>query len=122
MINGINPAQPFPNPAELEASLFPQTSRYFGRRILKHTRADGREVAYLERRFLPDEEDLEEIRLHTVVEGERLDLLAHRYLGDPEQFWRICDANGAIDPEDLEAIGRQLRITRPEGFPGGANA
>ena len=72
MINGVNPAEPFPNPTELEASLFPQTSRYYRQKILKKKRADGREVAYLERRFLPDESEFEEIRLHTVAEGERV--------------------------------------------------
>lgn len=28
--------------------------------------------------------------------GERLDLLAFRYLHDPTAFWRICDANNAM--------------------------
>jgi hypothetical protein len=35
------------------------------------------------------------------VEGDRLDLLAFRYLGDPEQFWRICDTNLALLPDEL---------------------
>ena len=41
------------------------------------------------------------------------------YLGDPEQFWRLCDANGAMRPDELtETVGRRLRITLPEGVPG----
>jgi hypothetical protein len=30
-----------------------------------------------------------------VVEGDRLDNLAARFLGDPLLCWMICDANGA---------------------------
>ncbi|MFZ1707308.1 MAG: LysM domain-containing protein, partial [Anaerolineae bacterium] len=56
---------------------------------------------------------------HTVAEGERPDLIAAAYLGDPEQFWRLCDANGVMRPEELtEEVGRRLRITLPEGIPG----
>ena len=56
---------------------------------------------------------------HSVTEGERLDSITAQYLGDPEQFWRVCDANGAVRPEELiETVGRKLRITLPEGIPG----
>jgi hypothetical protein len=56
---------------------------------------------------------------HTVKEGDRLDNLAALYLSDPELFWRLCDANNAICPEELtETVGRILRITLPEGIPG----
>jgi hypothetical protein len=54
-----------------------------------------------------------------VTQGERLDNITARYLDDPQQFWRICDANRAMRPGDLTAgIGRRLRITLPEGVPG----
>ena len=54
---------------------------------------------------------------HMVTEGERLDNITAQYLGDPEQFWRVCDANGAMRPDELtETIGRRLRITLPEGI------
>jgi hypothetical protein len=34
--------------------------------------------------------------------------------------WRLCDANGAMRPDELtETPGRRLRITLPEGIPGG---
>ena len=37
----------------------------------------------------------------------------------PRQFWRVCDANAAMRPDELtETIGRRLRITLPEGIPG----
>jgi hypothetical protein len=38
-------------------------------------------------------------------------------------FWRICDANGAMQPEELtQTVGRRLRITLPEGIPTTPNA
>lgn len=59
---------------------------------------------------------------HAVTQGERLDNINARYLGDPEQFWRLCDANGVLHPRELEEVGRILRITLPEGIPGMPNA
>ena len=57
-----------------------------------------------------------------MTEGERLDHIAAKYLGDPEQFWRLCDANGAIRADDLiEPVGRSIRITLPENIPGVQN-
>jgi hypothetical protein len=35
--------------------------------------------------------------------GERLDQISARYLADATQFWRICDANGAVAPDALAA-------------------
>ncbi len=55
---------------------------------------------------------------HTVTQGDRLDNVTAHYLGDPEQFWRVCDANNAMRPAELEEVGRRVRITLPEGVPG----
>jgi len=56
---------------------------------------------------------------HTVIEGERLDNITAQHLGDPEQFWRVCDANNAIRPTELtDSPGRRIRITLPEGIQG----
>ena len=53
-----------------------------------------------------------------MVEGDRLDNVTALYLNDPLQFWRICDANNAMNPPDLtREIGRRLRMTLPEGMP-----
>ena len=46
----------------------------------------------------------------TAPPGDRLDLLAARYLGDPTQFWRLCDATGALRPEELEVVGRVVVV------------
>lgn len=47
---------------------------------------------------------------HTVGAGERLDLLANRYFGDPFQYWRIADANPTLTPEDILDPGTQISI------------
>jgi len=63
------------------------------------------------------------IQEHSVIQGDRLDNLAAQCLGDPEQFWRLCDANGAIRPDELtDTIGATVRITLPQGIPGPKNA
>jgi hypothetical protein len=60
---------------------------------------------------------------HTVTQGERLDNIAAQYLGDPEQFWRICDANAVLRPDELtDTTGRRIRITMPAGIPATPNA
>ncbi len=103
--------------------MFSLTSRYFGIPTATLDTADGRKIIYIRRRFVPPPERFELLLEHLVTQGERLDLIAAQYLGDPEQFWRLCDANGAIRPDELtETVGRQLRITLPEGIPGTPNA
>jgi len=101
------------------APRFPANSRYHTTPVATLVLADGRMVAYLRRRFVPPPERFATLREHTVVQGDRLDRLAAEHLGDPEIYYRLCDANWAIRPHELvEAIGRRLRITLPEGVPG----
>jgi hypothetical protein len=92
---------------------FAPTSRYAGVGTATLTRA-GATVGYLRRRFLPRGSEQPLLAQVTVAEGDRLDLIAARTLGDPEQFWRVCDANDAMDPADLEVTGRTLRVTLPQ--------
>lgn len=95
------------------------TSRYYLTETAVFETADGRQIIYLRRRFLPAQERFALLQEHTVKQGERLDQITAQYLGDPEQFWRVADANAAMRPEELtEEIGRRLRITLPEGIPG----
>jgi len=103
----------------LQDTLFPVTSRYHGIGTGKMEKRDGTTVLYLKRRFVPQPERFSLLQEHVVTEGERLDNLAARYLSDPEQFWRLCDANRAMLPDELtETIGRRLRITLPEDVSG----
>ena len=101
---------------------FPPNSRYAGMEMVKLEQLDGRTIVYLQRRFVPPPERFALLQEHVVHQGDRLDNITAHYLGDPEQFWRICDANAALRPEELEEIGRRLRITLPEGIPGMPNA
>ncbi len=104
-------------------SLFPPNSRYQRVETATLETVDGRTIIYLKRRFVPPPERLALLQEHTVQPGDRLDTLAAQYLGDPEVFWQICDANAALDPIDLTGVpGRRLRITLPEGIPGSPNA
>jgi hypothetical protein len=76
-------------------------------------------MVYVRRRFVPSADRFALLQEHGVAEGDRLDNVTAQYLGDPEQFWRVCDANNALRPAELiEAVGRKLRITLPEGVPG----
>jgi hypothetical protein len=94
--------------------MFEPTSRYYTLESAVHTMPDGHIVAYKRRRFLPRGEELDLLAEVTVTECDRLDLIASRTLGNAEFFWRICDANDAMNPFDLEEeINRRLRVPVP---------
>ena len=118
----IDPVQAFLEAHSLRPQPFPPTSRYSGLGTATLSRPDGRTVAYVRRRLVPPPERFATLHWHTVVDGDRLDNLAHRYVGDPEQYWRLCDANGALRPDALiESPGQRIRITLPEGMAGPAH-
>jgi hypothetical protein len=102
---------------------FPPGSRYFEIETAKWQTAEEKSVVYLRRRFVPPASRFELLLEHSVVQGDRLDNVTANYLGDPEQFWRVCDANNVMQPDELTAtIGSTIRITLPEGIPGAPNA
>ena len=102
----------------MSSDKFPATSRYYPIENAEFIGSDGRTRQYLRRRFLPDPANFAVLEQHRVAEGERLDQIAAQRLGDPEQFWRIADANRAMHPRELvETVGRALAITLPEGIP-----
>ena len=103
----------------LDTSKFPENSRYHTTKIATLEKEHGEPIAYLKRRFVPPPERFAVIQEHTVVEGDRIDNLAAQYLGDPELYWRLCDANGVLRPDELtETAGARVAITLPEGVPG----
>lgn len=69
------------------------------------TLEDGstRTIPYKRRRFLPPLDAGTTVAAHRVAAGDRLDLLAHAYLGDATAFWRLCDANPVVRPQALVA-------------------
>ena len=81
--------------------------------------SERRTLVYLRRRFLPDPKRFAVLRTHTVTDGERLDHIAARELGDPLAFWKICDANRLMQPLDLPAgsVGKRWCVPLPEGVP-----
>ena len=100
---------------------FPPDSRYYGSGTLTYTAPDGSQITYLARRIVPQPgaPNFATVAQHTVKQGDRLDLIAAKYLGDPLIFWLICDANGAIDPNSLiDPPGKTINITTPQGVPG----
>jgi len=95
--------------------MFEPTSRYYILETANYTGADGQIHAYKRRRFLPRGNTLVLLTELTVNEGERLDLISARTIGDPEQFWRVCDANDAMNPFDLVTEpGVTLRVPIPQ--------
>jgi hypothetical protein len=102
-----------------KASLFPPSSRYKDTAVATFELSDEESIVYLKRRILPKAEDFTLLEEHTVTEGERLDNIANQYLGDPERFWQICDANNVLHPDELTEIpGQKIRITLPQGIQG----
>ena len=61
---------------------------------------------------------------HRVQQGEAVDLLARRLLGDERLWWRLLDVNPRVYPLDLEpgttidvpAAGPAARVTRARTF------
>jgi hypothetical protein len=96
---------------------FPPESRYHGLELAELEVSEFVSVAYLRRRFVPGADRFALLIEHRVKEHERLDRITALHLGNPELFWRLCDANAAMQPVELERFGRRLRITLPEGLP-----
>jgi hypothetical protein len=93
--------------------MFARTSRYQVVPEAVYDDGSGRPIRYKLLRILPDPPPAD---LHAVVQGDRLDRIANDAFGDPEQSWRICDANRAFDPDELvEETGRRLVIPQSVG-------
>ncbi len=117
----MNPVEALLAQTALANTLFAANSRYYGLQPLIYEPIPGKPLVYLPRRFLPQAGNFQTVQEHNIVQGERLDNIAAQYLGDPELFWRLCDANNAMRPQDLtETPGTKLNITLPEGIAGSA--
>jgi hypothetical protein len=72
---------------------------------------DGRVISFLRVRFISPTPGPPG---YSVQQGDRPDLVGFRVLGDPEQFWRLCDANTVQRPAELTAVpGTRLFVPGP---------
>jgi len=95
--------------------MFDSKSRYYSRETSTYKASEGQEITYIQRRFLPQGEYRPLLIETTVNASDRLDLITTRTLGDPQQFWRVADANNAMNPFDLVSEpGITLRIAIPQ--------
>jgi hypothetical protein len=105
----------------IRSTPFPPSSRYANVIIAQVAAADGTLRVCLRRRFVPAPERFATLGEHVVSQGDRLDQIAARAFGDPELWWRLADANGALRPDELvREAGTRLRITAQEDLPGPA--
>jgi hypothetical protein len=94
--------------------MFDSQSRYAELETASHMTASGRDIRYVRRRLLPSPDAGTTLIEHRISEGERLDNLSAKYLGDPTAFWRVCDANLITYPSELtDELGRAVRIAMP---------
>jgi hypothetical protein len=98
--------------------MFSPTSRYYGLPTATHQLPDGRTVVYVLRRIVPHPESLSQTGTHVVLPGEagRPDLIAAKEIGSAEMWWQLADANRAMDPDEIAAVGAVLRVTLPAGI------
>ena len=95
--------------------MFDFTSRYYALDTAMWTGPDGEPITYVRRRFLPPLESLPVLAVVKTAEGDRLDIIAARTLGAGELFWRLSDANTAMNPFDSTAtVGNLVAIPMPQ--------
>lgn len=89
--------------------MFLPNSRYANVATVETTASSGEKVIALKlRRLTPVRGEPQQ-----VVSGDRLDLIAQASLGDATRFWRVADANTALDGRTLvEEPGDTLDVPR----------
>ena len=92
--------------------MFFKGSRYEKIDTNKITDSSGQVFVYKKIRLIPSTVG---VIGYTVKEGERLDQIANNTFRDSQRFWRICDANLAMWPDDLLLVGLTLEIPPSEG-------
>jgi len=93
--------------------MFQTNSRYIDIGDSSIQTKDGKTIVYKKRRFLPNSLNTTLVQEIQVTKGDRLDQIATRIIGDPEQFWRICDSNNIMHPLELTRdSGSTIKITR----------
>lgn len=91
--------------------MFFKGSRYLGVEDAEMVDDQGRVVRYKRTRLVPP---TAASYSHVVRSHERLDHVSFEHFRDSERYWRICDANLAMWPEELvERPGRRILIPPP---------
>lgn len=90
--------------------MFEPESRYEDAPTYRVLDSRGREVAVVE---TPRRVARPPLGIHLMRQGQRLDHLASRYLGDPAGFWRICEHADLMLPDALREA-REIEIPLPE--------
>jgi hypothetical protein len=78
--------------------MFDAKSRYAKLKPYEVTDSRGRRVTVVP---VPPAPGQEPLGRHLLQQGQRLDHLSQFYLEDPAGYWRICEMNGAMLPEEL---------------------
>lgn len=98
------------------SAVFSRISRYRDLPDVVIPDARGRAAESRSLRLLPE---TEAALLHTVEEGDRLDHLADRYLGQPRSWWHIADANPEfLSPQALLGRGPEAAVEIPVAWEG----
>jgi hypothetical protein len=92
--------------------MFFKGSRYEKLPTATYTDPSGRTIAYVTTRYIPPTPAFIGYR---VADGDRLDLIAYQYYRDPQRFWRICDANLAMWPDEILVMGAAIAVPPSEG-------
>ena len=78
--------------------MFDSKSRYLKAETYEVKDKRGRTVSVV---ATPPPPDQLLLGIHLLKQGERLDLLAAKYLGDPAGYWRIAEQNDVMLAEAL---------------------
>ena len=92
--------------------MFFKGSRYAKVPLATITNSAGRVITFATTRFIPT---TQATAGHRVLKGERLDHIAWEHFRDAQRFWRICDANTAMRPDDLLEEAAIIGIPPAEG-------
>lgn len=102
---------------------FPPNSRYYTVALRARMAADGTNETFVGRRIIPAMERFRALDRHRTKTDDRIDGVAAASYGDPELYWRICDANGDAEPADAtNPAGRLLVIPLPLEIADDGNA
>lgn len=102
---------------------FPPNSRYYLVPERWRIAADGTEERFLARRIIPEQARYQVLDRYRPQIGERIEQVASAVFGDPEQYWKLCDANGSEEPAGATSPeGRLLIVPMPIEMSGDGNA